>query len=51
MCAARHDMACNDEQLNVTPKYLSDTVRRATGSSVTAFIDCYAVSILKEFKK
>lgn len=35
-------------RLYVTPKYLSDTVRRTTGSSVTAFIDRYTVPILKE---
>lgn len=37
------------EELNVTPKYLSDTVRRQTGHSVTYFIACYAVPIIKEF--
>ena len=37
------------ERLNVSPKYLSDTVRRITGSSVMSFIDCYTISILKGY--
>lgn len=37
------------ERLNVSPKYLSDTVRRTTGSSVTSFIDRYTVPMLKGF--
>ena len=35
--------------LNVTPKYLSDTVRRTTGNSVTYFINRYTIPIVKEF--
>lgn len=37
------------ERFNVTPKYLSDTVRRTTGNSVTSFIDRYTIPIVKEF--
>ena len=37
------------EQLNVTPKYLSDTVKRQTGKSVTHFIDRYTVPMVKEY--
>lgn len=34
------------DRLNVTPKYLSDTVKRQTGSSVIQFINQYTMSIL-----
>lgn len=37
------------KRLHVTPKYLSDTVRRTTGNSVTSFIDRYTIPIVKEF--
>lgn len=36
-------------QLNVTPKYLSKTVKRTTGNSVTSFIDRYTLPIIKEY--
>ena len=36
-------------QLNVTPKYLSDTVRRQTGHSVTYFIARHTLPIIKEY--
>ena len=36
-------------QLNVTPKYLSDTVRRQTGHNVTYFITRYSIPIIKEY--
>lgn len=36
-------------QLNVTPKYLSDTVRRQTGHNVTYFIARYSIPIIKEY--
>lgn len=36
-------------QLNVTPKYLSDTVRRQTGHNVTYFIARYTLPIIKEY--
>lgn len=35
--------------LNVSPKYLSKTVKRTTGSSVGAFIDRYTLPILKDY--
>lgn len=35
--------------LNVTPKYLSDTVKRQTGYSVTHYIDRYTVPMVKEY--
>ena len=36
------------ERLNVTPKYLTETIKRVTGNSVTFLIDRYTVPILKE---
>lgn len=36
-------------ELNVTVKYLSDTVRRATGDSLSTHINRAAVSIIQEF--
>ena len=36
------------EQLNITVKYLSNTVKRQTGKSVTYFIDRYTVPMIKE---
>lgn len=36
-------------QLSVSPKYLSDTVRRQTGHNVTYFIARYTVPIIKEY--
>ena len=35
-------------RLNVSPKYLSATIKRLTGHSVTSYIDRYTVPILKE---
>ena len=37
------------ERLNVSPKYLSETVRRMTGHSVTSFIDRHTIPILKDY--
>lgn len=37
------------ERLNVSPKYLSSTVKRVTGHSVTSYIDRHTVPILKDF--
>lgn len=37
--------------LNVTPKYLSDTIKRVTGTSVFSHINHAAVSIIIEFLK
>lgn len=38
-------------QLNVTPKYLSDTVRRQTGQSVTQLINRHTVPLLVDYMK
>lgn len=37
------------ERLNVSPKYLSATIKRVTGHSVTSYIDRYAIPILKNY--
>ena len=37
------------QQLNVSPKYLSNTIKRTTGFSVTSFIDRYTVPIIKDY--
>ena len=36
------------ERLNVSPKYLSATIKRVTGHSVTSYIDRFTVPILKD---
>ena len=38
-------------ELNVSPKYLSETVKRITGNSVRNLIDKYAVPVLIDFLK
>ena len=38
-------------ELNVSPKYLSETVKRITGNSVMNLIDKYAVPVLIDFLK
>ena len=45
-CRTQRTVAWYAEQLNVTPKYLSETVKRATGHSVMHFIDQYTLSIV-----
>lgn len=42
------EVAYYAERLNVTPKYLTETIKRVTGNSVTFLIDRYTVPILKE---
>jgi AraC-like DNA-binding protein len=37
------------ERLNVSPKYLSATVKRVTGHSVTSYIDRHTIPILKDY--
>lgn len=37
------------ERLNVSPKYLSATIKRVTGHSVTSYIDRHTVTILKDY--
>ena len=42
------EVAYYAERLNVTPKYLTETIKRVTGNSVTFLIDRYTIPILKE---
>ena len=37
------------ERLNVSPKYLSATIKRVTGHSVTSYIDRHTIPILKDY--
>ncbi len=37
------------KRLNVSPKYLSATIKRVTGHSVTSYIDRYTIPILKNY--
>ena len=37
------------DQLNVTPKYLSDTIKRVTGTSVSTYINRAAAAIIKSY--
>ena len=37
------------ERLNVSPKYLSATIKRVTGHSVTTYIDRHTIPILKDY--
>ena len=48
-CKKYREVAYYAEQLNVTVKYLSNTVKRQTGKSVTYYIDRYTVPMIKEY--
>jgi AraC-like DNA-binding protein len=43
------EVTCYAERLNVSPKYLSDTVKRVTGHSVSSYIHRHTVPILKNY--
>lgn len=43
------DVSYYAERLNVSPKYLSATIKRVTGHSVTSYIDRHTVTILKDY--
>lgn len=43
------DVSYYAERLNVSPKYLSATVKRVTGHNVTSYIDRHTVPILKDY--
>ena len=43
------DVSYYAERLNVSPKYLSATIKRVTGHSVTSYIDRHTVPILKGY--
>ena len=46
-CVIHRNVKWYADQLNVTPKYLFDTVKRHTGRSVMHYIDLHALPILK----
>ncbi len=43
------DVSYYAERLNVSPKYLSSTVKRVTGHNVTSYIDRHTIPILKDY--
>ena len=43
------DVSYYAERLNVSPKYLSATIKRLTGHSVTSYIDRHTIPILKDY--
>ena len=43
------DVSYYAHRLNVSPKYLSATIKRVTGHSVTSYIDRHTVPILKDY--
>ncbi|MDE6669018.1 MAG: helix-turn-helix domain-containing protein [Muribaculaceae bacterium] len=47
----QREVAYYAEQLNVTPKYLSDTIKRVTGKSALAHINRAAANIVIEYLK
>ena len=47
----QREVAGYAEQLNVTPKYLSDTIKRITGKSASAHINRAAANIIIEYLK
>ena len=48
ICRTEREVRYFAERLNVSPKYLSATVKRVTGHSVSSFINRATVSILKK---
>ena len=51
MAKPLHEMSHYADQLNVTPKYLSDTIKRVTGTSVSTHINSAATAIALEYLK
>ena len=49
ICQTEREVRYYAERLNVSPKYLSETVRRMTGHSVTSYIDRHTIPILKDY--
>ena len=47
--STERDVSYYAERLNVSPKYLSATIKRVTGHSVTSYIDRHTIPILKSF--
>ena len=49
ICSTERDVRYYAERLNVSPKYLSATIKRVTGHSVTSYIDRHTIPILKDY--
>ena len=49
ICRTERDVSYYAERLNVSPKYLSATIKRVTGHSVTSYIDRHTIPILKDY--
>ena len=49
ICRTERDVNYYADRLNVSPKYLSATIKRVTGHTVTSYIDRYTVPILKDY--
>ncbi len=49
ICRTERSVRYYAGRLNVSPKYLSATVKRVTGHSVTAYIDRHTIPLLKEY--
>lgn len=47
--STERDVSYYADRLNVSPKYLSATIKRMTGRSVISYIDSYTLPILKNF--
>jgi AraC-like DNA-binding protein len=47
--STERDVSYYAQRLNVSPKYLSATIKRVTGHSVTSYIDRHTVPILKSY--
>ena len=45
----KRDVGYYAERLNVSPKYLSATIKRVTGHSVTSYIDRHTIPLLKDY--
>ena len=49
ICRTEREVSYYAERLNVSPKYLSATIKRVTGHSVTSYIDRHTIPILKTY--
>ena len=49
ICRIERNVSYYAERLNVSPKYLSATIKRVTGHSVTSYIDRHTIPILKDY--
>ena len=49
ICRTERDVGYYAQRLNVSPKYLSSTIKRVTGHNVTTYIDRHTIPILKDY--